>query len=191
MTSDMVGYTYDSDELAPSPVTIEELRKLEASVLWSGDDAAALSRAGEVLEDQIEDVLDVWYGFVGDNPHLVAYFAGADAERYLAQVRGRFGQWIRDTCARPRDERWLAYQQEIALRHTRAKKNQTDSVDAVEHISLRYVIALIYPITATMRPFLAAGGDTSDDVERMYQAWCKAVTLQVALWAQPYAQEGW
>lgn len=50
-------------------------------------------------------------------------FAGPDGrpvERYLQQVRSRFGQRIRDTCTRARDDQWLAYQHEIAQGHTRA-----------------------------------------------------------------------
>jgi hypothetical protein len=63
-----------------------------------------------------------------------------------------------DTCRRPYDQQWLDYQQEIALRHTRVKKNQTDWADETpEHIPLRYVIAFVYPITATIKQFLAKG----------------------------------
>ncbi|WP_455352100.1 protoglobin domain-containing protein [Streptomyces sp. SYSU K217416] len=194
MPETIAGYDYDASGLAPSPVTPEELRALEASVLWTDEDAASLARAAQVLDGQIEDVLDVWYGFVGANPHLLAAFTdpdGAPVDSYLARVRDRFGQWIRDTCTRPHDEQWLAYAQEIALRHTHLKKNTTDNVQSTRHIPLRHLIALIYPITATMRPFLAKGGDDTDAVEKMHQAWCKAVTLQVTLWAQPYAGIDW
>ncbi|MDI3406477.1 protoglobin domain-containing protein [Streptomyces cavernicola] len=194
MPETIAGYDYGASDLAPSPVTPQELRDLEASVLWTDDDAASLARAAQVLDGQIEDVLDVWYGFVGANPHLLAAFASPDGtpvDQYLARVRGRFGQWIRDTCTRPHDGQWLDYAQEIALRHTRAKKNTTDDVRSTPYVPLRHVIALIYPITATMRPFLAKGGDDEDTVDKMHQAWCKAVTLQVALWAQPYAGNDW
>ncbi len=194
MAATPVGYTYGTPALPPSPVSLDDLRRLEASVMWDDDDAAALRRAAEVLDGQTEDVLDVWYGFVASQPHLVAYFADLDGkpiDRYLEQVRARFGQWILDTCTRPRDEQWLAYQHEIALRHTSAKKNQTDKVESLPYIPLRHVIALAYPIMTTIRPFLARGGDPADVVDRMHQAWCKAVVLQVALWAQPYAKNEW
>ncbi|WP_242908089.1 protoglobin domain-containing protein [Actinomadura terrae] len=59
------------------------------------------------------------------------------------------------------------------------------------YIPLRHLVAFIYPITATIRPFLAAGGDGEEQVEAMFQAWFKAVTLQVALWSQPYAGPAW
>jgi hypothetical protein len=134
--------------------------------------------------------MEVWYGFVGSNAHLVYYFSTSESERYMAQVRNRFAQWILDTCRRPRDEAWLDYQEEIALRHTRAKKNRTDGVDAPEHIPLRYLIAFIQPITATIRPVLARKGHRPQEVDGMHQAWSKAVTLQVALWSRPYARDG-
>jgi hypothetical protein len=57
-------------------------------------------------------------------------------------------------------------------------------------IPLRYVIALVYPITATIRPFLEKGGRSAEEVEGMHQAWFKSVVLQVTLWSRPYAREG-
>lgn len=188
------GYTYDDPGLPPSPVSVEDLDRLKASVLFTDDDAAALAMAGDVLDDQVTEVLDTWYGFVGSHPHLVAYFAdpgGEPIKAYLDAVYQRFGKWILDTCRRPYDEQWLAYQHEISQRHTPDKKNRTDRVDSAPVVSLRYLIAFVYPITATMRPFLANKGHSEADVERMHQAWSKAVTLQVALWARPYAVRDW
>jgi hypothetical protein len=138
-------------------------------------------------------VLDVWYGFVAAHPHLVRYFADAQGQPiagYLAAVRKRFGQWILDTCQKPWDQQWLDYQEEIALRHHRLKKNRTDGVEAAAHIPMRYLIAFIYPITATIRPFLERAGRSPDETEAMFQAWFKAVTIQVTLWCRPYANSG-
>ncbi|MEV4890812.1 protoglobin domain-containing protein [Nonomuraea sp. NPDC055795] len=193
-TSPIPGYAHDDPALAASPVTLDDLAKLQASVLFGPDDQAALKTAGDVLGGQIEQILDVWYGFVGSHPHLLAYFSTPGGEPigdYLTRVRARFGRWIIDTCTRPYDQRWLAYQHEIALRHTREKKNHTDGAGSVPDIPLRYLIAFIYPITATIRPFLAADGHDEEQVEAMFQAWFKAVTLQIALWSQPYAGPAW
>jgi Protoglobin len=188
------GYLYGSSELARSPVSEDELALLKQTVLFGDDDERSLRMAGEVLDDQVEDVLDVWYGFVASHPHLVRYFAGPDGapiDDYLARVRARFGQWIRDLCERPWDRAWLDYQEEIALRHTRAKKNQTDGVEAPGLIPLRYMVAFVYPITATVRDFLAKKGHSEAEVDAMHHAWFKAVTLSVALWSRPYAGEDW
>ena len=187
------GYDYASPNLPRSPVTLEQLGRLKETVLFTDEDVQYLKKAGGILDGQVEAVLDVWYGFVGNHPFLLEYFLGKDGKpdaAYLQGVRGRFGQWIRDTCRAEYDQKWLDYQQEIALRHTPAKKNKTDGVSArTTEVPLQYIIAFIYPITATIKPFLAKGGHAEEEVEKMYQAWFKSVVLQVALWSQPYTEK--
>jgi IS1 family transposase len=188
------GYTFGAPEVVRSPVTADDVELLKATLLWSDEDDRYLRMAGDVLRDQVDDVLELWYGYVASHPHLVHYFADRDGQpiaEYLERVRARFAQWVRDVCGRPYDDTWRDYQQEIGLRHTRAKKNQTDAVDSVPEIALRYLVAFIFPITATMRPFLANKGHAPDDVEGMHTAWFKAVVLHVSLWCQPYASEAW
>jgi IS1 family transposase len=188
------GYTFGTPAVAPSPVTGEDVELLKATLLWSDDDDRYLRMAGEVLADQVDDVLELWYGYVGSYPHLVGYFADRDGQPigpYLERVRARFAQWVRDVCSRPYDDAWRNYQHEVALRHTRAKKNQTDGVESVPEIALRYLIAFVFPITATMRSFLASRGHAAEDVEGMHTAWFKAVVLHVCVWSQPYAPEAW
>jgi hypothetical protein len=187
------GYTYGTDAVPRSPVSLQELELLQATLLLGEDDRAALRRSGDVLAPRVEEILDVWYGFVGANPHLLAAFSNADGrpdQRYLDAVRRRFGQWILDTAAARYDQAWLDYQHEIGLRHTRRAKNRTDGAEAADHIPLRYVLALLVPITTTLKPFLANDGATPDEVEAMHQAWVKAVLLQVILWSHPYVREG-
>jgi hypothetical protein len=187
------GYDFGAGTVARSPLGIEDLELLKQTVLFSDEDEEYLRLAGDVLEDQADEVLDLWYGFVGSHLHLIHYFSDPDGEPdsdYLARVRERFKRWILDTCRRSYDREWLDYQQEIALRHTRDKKNRTDGARAPEHIPLRYMVAFIYPITATIKQFLAKGGHSAEEVEKMHQAWFKSVVLQVTLWSYPYAREG-
>jgi len=189
------GYTYGTGEVARSPLSLEDLDLLERTVLFTEEDKEYLRMAGDVLEGQTDQILDLWYGFVGDNPHLLYYFSNVETEEpdseYLARVRERFGWWILDTCRRPYDQEWLDYQHEIALRHTRDKKNETDrAYDTPDYIPLRYLVAFIYPITATIKPFLANGGHDPEEVDKMHDAWFKSVVLQVTLWSQPYVKEG-
>ncbi|MEJ5249327.1 protoglobin domain-containing protein [Caldilinea sp.] len=187
------GYTYGQPTVAHSPISAQEFDLLKQTVLWSEEDERYLRMAGDVLADQVEDVLDLWYGFVGSHPHLLHYFTGPDGKPidiYLSRVRARFGQWILDTCRRPYDQTWLDYQEEIALRHHSTRKNQTDQVNAPPIVPLRYMIAFIYPITATIRGFLAKKGHSAEEVEKMHQAWFKSIVLQVVLWSRPYAREG-
>jgi Protoglobin len=190
---DISGYTYGTDAVPRSPVSLEELEPLQATLLLGADDLAALRRSAELLAPRVEEILDVWYGFVGANPHLLAAFSGPDGQpdqQYLAAVRRRFGQWILDTARASYDQAWLDYQHEVGRRHHRSGKNRTDGARAADHIPLRYVLALLVPITTTLKPFLAADGVADDDVEAMHQAWVKAVLLQVILWSHPYVREG-
>jgi hypothetical protein len=192
--ADIAGYGFGAPDLERSPVSTDDLALLEATLLWTEDDDRYLRMAGEVLADQVDAVLDLWYGYVGSHPHLVHYFADADGQpigEYLDRVRARFAQWVRDVCARPRDQAWLDYQHEIALRHTREKKNRTDGVDSAPEVPLRYLVGFIFPITATMREFLAARGHDAADVDGMHAAWFKAVVLHVCLWSRPYAPDRW
>jgi hypothetical protein len=191
--TDIPGYTYGTDAVPRSPLSLDELELLKATLLMGDDDLAALRRSGQVLAGRTEEILDVWYDFVGANPHLLAAFTGPDGQpdqAYLAAVRRRFGRWILDTARAEYDQAWLDYQQEIGLRHHRSGKNRTDGARAADHIPLRYVLALLVPITTTLKPFLAEGGAASDEVEAMHQAWVKAVLLQVILWSQPYVRDG-
>lgn len=186
MTEQIKGYAYG--QAGQSPVSITDLELLKKTVLFSEEDEKNLRLAGEVLKDQTNDVLDLWYGFVGGNEHLVHYFTknGQPNMDYLTAVRARFGQWIMDLCTKPYDQTWLNYQHEIALRHHSTKKNKTDGVDTVPIIHYRYMVAFIFPITATIKGFLAKKGHTAETVEAMYAAWFKAVTLTVILWTYPY-----
>lgn len=194
MTQAIPGYAYGSKELDRSPVTLADFELLKTSVLFGEEDARYLRLSGEVLKDQVDDVLDVWYGFVAANPHLVRFFGrkpeGTPDAEYLAAVRKRFGRWILDTAAAQYDQAWLDYQHEIGHRHYRTKKNKTDGARSVDLVNYRYMVAFIYPITATLKPFLAKKGHSPEEVEKMHQAWQKSVVLQVILWTYPYVNKG-
>lgn len=128
MESSIKGYDYGAVHLSQSPLELQDLDLLKQTLLWAEADEEALRLAGQVLTDQTDEVLDLWYGYVGSHPHLLKYFShqGTPNLDYLAAVRQRFGQWILDLCNRPYDQTWLNYQHEIALRHHSSKKNHTD-----------------------------------------------------------------
>ncbi len=190
MSTNIPGYAYG--QVGPSPLTLSDLDLLKKTLLFTDEDVRYLRMAGDVLADQVDDILDLWYGYVGSHPHLVAYFAhnGTPNADYLAAVRKRFGQWILDLCRRDYDQEWLNYQHEIALRHHSTKKNRTDGVEAAPIVHFRYMVAFIFPITHTIKGFLAKKGHSSQEVEAMHAAWFKAVTLTALLWCCPYVKEG-
>jgi len=191
-TYSIAGYTYGEKEVPVSPISMKELELLKQTVTLTEEDVSYLQRAGDVLENQTEEIINVWRGVIGSNPHLVYYFTdknGKPDENYKARAKERFKQWIIDVCRKPYDQDWLNYQHEIGLRHTHVKKNVTDESSAAPHIPLRYVIAFTAVINSTIKPFLAGNNNDQEEIEKMYQAWCKAVILHVTLWSRAYVPE--
>jgi len=194
MTSSIPGYTHGTASLPRSPVTLADFAEMQASVLFGEEDVTALRMSHDVLVDQLEAVLDVWYGFIGSQPQLLASFKsktdGKPLGDYLGAVRRRFAQWILDTARANYDQNWLDYQHEIGLRHHRAKKNTTDGAPSTDIVPFRNLFAVIFPVTFTLRPFLAGKGHSADEVEKMQAAWVKSCLLQVTLWSHPYIKDG-
>ncbi|MET0402775.1 MAG: protoglobin domain-containing protein [Cystobacter sp.] len=188
------GYTLGTASVTPSPVTIADFEKMKASTLFGAEDVKYLRMSHDVVKDHVEDILDVWYGFVGSQPHLLASFSskadGKPLGEYLGAVRKRFGMWILDTAKAEYDQKWLDYQHEVGLRHHRVKKNKTDGAPSTDLVPYRDLFALIFPVTFTLRPFLSKKGHSSEDVEKMYAAWIKSCLLQVTLWSHPYVKDG-
>jgi hypothetical protein len=188
------GYTYGTKQVAKSPFTLEDLKLLEQSMLFTEDDVKYLKMSHDILKDQTNDILDVWYGFVGGTPQLLYFFGnkttGKPEGEYLSKVRERFGMWILQTAEANYDQNWLNYQYEIGLRHYTTKKNKTDKATAVPIVNYRYIPALTIPVTTTLKPFLAKKGASAEDVEKMYNAWVKSVLMQAILWGQPYMKKG-
>jgi Protoglobin len=192
--STIPGYTLGTPAVARSPVTLADFELMKQSVLFQQEDVALLRLSHEVVKDQVEAILDVWYGFVGAHPHLLASFGGqADGKPlgdYLGAVRKRFGQWILDTARAEYDQQWLDYQHEIGLRHHREKKGRTDGAASTQLVPFRDLFLLIVPVTTTLKPFLASKGHSADEVDKMHAAWVKSCLLQVSLWSCPYVKDG-
>jgi hypothetical protein len=187
------GYTLGRPEVARSPVSLADFERIKNSVLFTAADLEALHLSEAVVADQVEAILDVWYGFVASQPQLLSSFSspsGQPQAEYLAAVRKRFARWIIDTAHADYGQAWLDYQHEIGLRHYRAKKNLTDSARASAIVPFRDLFALVFPVTITLKPFLANKGHTPAQVEAMHAAWVKSCLLQVTLWSYPYVKDG-
>ncbi|MFZ1502833.1 MAG: protoglobin domain-containing protein, partial [Nitrospira sp.] len=68
------GYTYGTSAVPRAAISMEEFELLKKTVLFGEEDVKALQQSKTVVKDQVEAILDVWYGFVGSNPHLVSTF---------------------------------------------------------------------------------------------------------------------
>ncbi|MGF1467558.1 MAG: protoglobin domain-containing protein [Sandaracinaceae bacterium] len=188
MPQDIPGYRLGDPDL-DRPVPLADLDRMARTALFTDEDRQALRDARRILEPRVEAILDVWYGFVASQPHLIASFSppgGPPDQAYLAAVRRRFGQWILDTTRADYDQAWVDYQIEIGRRHHRLNKNRTDGAAAEPHIRFVDLVPLVYPIFATLRSFLEEGSASPERVDAMHHAWLKALLLTVTLWSHPY-----
>lgn len=184
------GYSYGTAAVGEASFSTSELKDLKVSAGFTDEDERYLKLAGEVLADQTEQIVHHWRsGIIAGIPNLARHSRSPEGDaipEYLAASNLRFRQWILDTCLRPYDQDWTNYQQEIALRHTTAKKNKTDGVRSTPFVPLRDVIAFVAIMNETIKPYLAAKGHSSDEVDKMHRAWCKSLQMQLALWVGPY-----
>ena len=185
------GYSYGTDEVPKSHVSMQEAAESQTSAGFTEEDHRFLRLAGEVLADQTKQIVEHWRaGIIAGIPHLAPHSRTPEGDlipEYLAKSNLRFEQWILDTCLRPDDQDWIDSQQEIALRHTSAKKNQVDGVQSTAFVPLRDIIAFVAIMNQTIRPYLAAKGNSAEEAEGMHRAWSKSIQLQLALWAGTYA----
>jgi hypothetical protein len=192
-TVSIAGYDYGQPNAARSPVSIEELRQIELAVGWCTEDARVLQRHGDIFKNHAERMVDSWRAVIGAQPHLAKWFFGPDGkadEEYKARVRKRFVQWVLDACFRPHDQAWLDYQEEIGLRHTPERKNQTDGAHTPPVVPLRYLIAFGTVVAITTRKFFADAGVRGNELQKLEDAWTRAVQLHITLWSRRYAKEG-
>ena len=187
------GYSYGGKEVGRSPITLEELKALQDTAGFTEEDEHYLQLAGEVLRDQTTQIVECWRNqIIAGIPNLARHSRTLDGQAlpaYLGNSSRRFEQWILDTCLKPYDQQWLDYQHEIALRHTHARKNQVDTVSSTTFVPYRDIVAFVAVMNRTIEPYLAAKGNTPEEVQRMHQAWCKSIQLQVALWGKAYMDQ--
>jgi hypothetical protein len=192
-TKAIPGYSYGAADVAESSVSTKDLEGLKVAAEFTNEDERYLRLAGEVLADQVKEVVHRWRdGIIASIPNLARHSRtpeGNPIPEYLAASNLRFQQWILDTCLRPYDQDWINYQQEIALRHTSLKKNKVDAVRSTPYVPFRDVIAFVAVMNETIKPYLAAKGHSIEEVERMHRAWVKSMQIQIALWVGPYAND--
>jgi hypothetical protein len=156
---------YGQLNVAYSPVSVEELRQIEMTVGWSEEDVRILGKMVSRTEWQAR-------------------------REYKAKVKKRFVQWVLDACFGHHDQAWLDYQEEIGLRHTPEKKNQTDGAHTPAVAPLRYLIAFGTVVGISTRRFFVDARVRGDELRKLEDAWSKAVQLHIALWSRPYAKDG-
>jgi pimeloyl-ACP methyl ester carboxylesterase len=189
----IAGYDYGRAGVAHSSVTLDELQALEASAGWNAEDAKTLQRHGQIFRDNAEHMVDAWRAVIASQPQLAKWFFGPDGkpdDAYKSKIKKRFVKWVLDACFRPHDQAWLDYQEEIGLRHTPAKKNQTDGAHTPPVVPMRYLVSFVTIVTISTRKFFVDCGVSGEELRTLEDAWAKTVQLHVTLWTRPYVKEG-
>ena len=182
------GYTYGTDAVPTSPLTLEDLRQIEAAAHVQPGDAELLARAEPILAPHAMEMVDTWRGILAQKTYLAAHSAHPDGQpnpEYAQASKPRFAQWIIDMCTRARDQAWLDYQYLIGARHMSAAKNAADGADSTPFVPLRYVLAFIAPTVEVGHRLLAEGFEGAE-LDAVRDAWTRAVTVAVTVWAYAY-----
>jgi hypothetical protein len=168
----------------------EEIELLGRVGLFAPDDARALRKIWRVLKDQTDDYLDMVLGMVAAYPALAAALAvlrnesPEDSTEGSTATRHLFRRWLYETCFSPHEPPWLK-QLYAELSPDRSAPSLLARLP-----DFRYLIALSFPLVATARILLVAGGLAPQEIERMQSALLKAILLQVALLSKLYVKEG-
>ena len=192
-TGAIPGYSYGKPDSARSPISIADLRQIEETAGWTKEDAETLRRHGDIFQKNAEKMVDLWRAEITRQPHLAKWFfnqQGKPDEEYKARVKQRFVQWVLDAVFKPHDQNWLDYQEEIGLRHTPEEKNITDHAHSPALVPLRYVIAFTSVVAISARKIFAAAGIGGEELQKLSDAWARAVQLHVTLWTEPYMKPG-
>jgi len=166
----------------------------ETDLLWriglfAADDERALRKLWRVLKGQTDDYLDMVLGMVAAYPTLAAACQeslGSSVDGSAA-VRPLFREWLSQTCLTPREPSWLRRLYSLGSDPSPERSMQAISMKLP---GFRYLIALSFPLVATLRSLLVGAGLGHQDIERMQSALLKAILLQVALLSKLYVKEG-
>jgi hypothetical protein len=129
------------------------------------DDVKHVRLSCEVLGDKFAPMLEAWFRFLGSNPLVLFYFTQKSYDRPDAPtVRKAFAQWIADGGNVEVERNGLGD----------TATQRTESADAVQSAILRYVLALLYPVTAK---------------QKLHQAWVKSVLQETFVLAASTARD--
>jgi hypothetical protein len=74
VTENIPAYTYGASEVAPSPISVEELQSLKTSIGFTAEDERFLRLAGEVLTGQTQQIVAHWRsGIIARIPNLARH----------------------------------------------------------------------------------------------------------------------
>lgn len=63
-------------------------------------------------------------------------------------------------------------------------------MQSAQLVPLRFLIAFVTIVTVTSRKFFVDAAVQGEELQKLQDAWAKAVQLHITLWSRPYAKEG-
>ncbi|PSL49565.1 protoglobin [Chitinophaga niastensis] len=164
----------------------QTLVRLKRMLLFTNEDEQYLTMAGAILMDHTDDILNNWYDYMLKNNYLAYYFTkkGEPDTGYLQTLRPHFRKWIHGLCTRQEGTTWWQFEERIAAQ-LQLKNTPGDNLEPLPMIFLRYLSTFIYPVAEAGRSYLSRHDHPAAEVERMHQAWFKAVSFSVLLWVYP------
>ncbi|MBS0026125.1 protoglobin domain-containing protein [Chitinophaga sp. 22321] len=172
------------------PPDAQTLVRLKRMLLFTNEDEHYLIMAGNILVAHTEDILNNWYDFILKNDYLAYYFTrdGTPDASYLETLRPHFRQWITGLCTRQEGKSWWQFEERIA-EQLHLTPGSASELEPLPMVYLRYLSTFIYPVSEAGRPYLDRYGHPGEDVERMQQAWFKAISFSVLLWVYPETRQ--
>jgi hypothetical protein len=170
-------------------IDLRELVLLKRMLLFTHEDEKYLQMAGGILSTQTAALLNTWHEYILANDYLTHYFTqgGQQDLNYIKDLQPQFESWLNSLCFPPQNEKWLKYEQLINNHYADKSITQFD-MTSIPVVFFRYLVTFIYPATASVRTFLSNKEQEPALLDKMQQAWFKAVCLSVILWCYPEAQ---
>jgi len=73
------GYAYGAEAISKSSISLQELEQMKTSVGFTTEDERFLNLAGEVLKDQVKQVVEHWRSkIIASIPHLARHSRSPD-----------------------------------------------------------------------------------------------------------------
>jgi len=151
-----------------------DLVLLRRMLLYTKKDDEYLQLAAPVINASSAQIMHAWYDYISADPYLSNYFKPGTAEEF---AHSRFSDWLQQLCSRGGLRQWEALEKQVPENAGPLKPLQPEL--------LRYLTAFAFPVIQAGNEALHAAGMDAPTLANVKQAWFKAVTLSIALWAYP------
>ncbi|MFZ8848956.1 MAG: protoglobin domain-containing protein [Thermoproteota archaeon] len=188
------GYIYGKPEVPKAPLDKKDFELLLDSLLWTKEDEENRKLLGEIISENMKDLLSDIVSYFGSRDYLLYYFKDKQGQttitEYVNNTVDRLAQWLLDICYKPLDEHFINYNYLIGLRHTYEEKGKADKIETIPHIPARYMITCLFPITAVLKNYIAKKVEDPVLTDKLYHTWFKLQVLTTAFFLIPYTKEG-